>query len=156
MYLEKDEMKFAILYTLEKNVEPMSMSLLCEVLTWDKNVMGYFELAEMLAELIEDNYAERVNYRGEEAFRKGHQRVLFKAGSGQHKRQDKRRGLGDEVRDSDQPERRCVRDTPGGEREVYGVDADTGSRQSDNGAEARDRRQSGRGEDDSVDEEEGG
>lgn len=69
MYLEKDEMKFAILYTLEKNVEPMSMSLLCEVLTWDKNVMGYFELAEMLAELIEDNYAERVNYRGEEAFR---------------------------------------------------------------------------------------
>ena len=34
MFLEHDEMKFAILYTLEKNIEPISMPALCDILTW--------------------------------------------------------------------------------------------------------------------------
>ena len=68
MYLEKDEMKFAIIYTLRKNIAPMGMEVLCEVLTWEKEVMGYFELASMLSELIEDGYVERTHYRNRESF----------------------------------------------------------------------------------------
>ena len=45
MFLERDEMKFAVLYTLKRYVEPASMGQLTEILTWEKEVMGYFELA---------------------------------------------------------------------------------------------------------------
>ncbi len=68
MFLERDEMKFAILYTLKRYVEPATMPQLSEVLTWDNKVMGYFDLAIMLNELIEDEYIERTHYRGVEAF----------------------------------------------------------------------------------------
>lgn len=68
MFLERDEMKFAILYTLRRNVEPMNMANLCEVLTWEKEVMGYFDLAVMLNELLEDGYVIRKYYRNDEAF----------------------------------------------------------------------------------------
>lgn len=68
MFLERDEMKFAILYTLKRYVEPATMPQLSEVLTWDNKVMGYFDLAVMLNELIEDDYVERTHYRNIEAF----------------------------------------------------------------------------------------
>lgn len=68
MFLERDEMKFAILYTLKQNIEPMNMADLCEILTWEKEVMGYFDLAVMLHELIEDGYVIKKFYRDEEAF----------------------------------------------------------------------------------------
>lgn len=68
MFLERDEMKFAILYTLKRHVEPATMPQLSEILTWDNKVMGYFDLAIMLNELIEDGYVEKTHYRGIEAF----------------------------------------------------------------------------------------
>ncbi len=68
MFLERDEMKFAILYTLKRYVEPANMSELVEILTWDNKVMGYFDLAIMLNELIEDDYVESTYYRNEQAF----------------------------------------------------------------------------------------
>ncbi len=68
MFLEHDEMKFAILYTLERNVEPISMPALCDILTWEKQVMNYFDLALMLNELIEDGFVESKFYRDERAF----------------------------------------------------------------------------------------
>ena len=55
MFLERDEMKFAILYTLKRYTEPITMSALSEILAWDRNVMGYFDLAVLLGELTEDN-----------------------------------------------------------------------------------------------------
>lgn len=68
MFLEHDEMKFAILYTLKKYVEPISMPDLSAILTWDKEVMGYFDLSIMLNELIEDGYVESKYYRDDRAF----------------------------------------------------------------------------------------
>ncbi len=68
MFLERDEMKFAILYTLKRYVEPANMSELVEILTWDNKVMGYFDLAIMLNELIEDDYVVSTYYRNEQAF----------------------------------------------------------------------------------------
>lgn len=68
MFLEHDEMKFAILYTIEKNVEPITMPDLCDILTWEKQVMNYFDLALMLNELIEDGFVESKFYRDERAF----------------------------------------------------------------------------------------
>ncbi len=68
MFLEHDEMKIAILYTLEKNVAPLSMPALCDILTWDKQVMNYFDLALMLNELIEDGFVDSKFYRDERCF----------------------------------------------------------------------------------------
>lgn len=68
MFLEHDEMKFAILYTIEKNVEPITMPELCDILTWEKQVMNYFDLALMLNELIEDGFVDSKFYRDERSF----------------------------------------------------------------------------------------
>lgn len=68
MFLERDEMKFAILYTLKRYVEPVDMQNLSEVLTWEKEVMGYFDLAVMLNELIEDGYVEQKYYKNNQSF----------------------------------------------------------------------------------------
>ena len=68
MFLERDEMKFAILYTLKRYVEPVDMQSLSEVLTWEKEVMGYFDLAVMLNELIEDGYVEQKYYKNNQSF----------------------------------------------------------------------------------------
>ncbi len=68
MFLERDEMKFSILYTLKRYVEPIDMESLSEILTWEKEVMGYFDLAIMLNELIEDGYVEQKYYRDNQAF----------------------------------------------------------------------------------------
>ena len=38
--MEHDEMKFSILYTLDKYVEPITMTELCDILTWEKQVMN--------------------------------------------------------------------------------------------------------------------
>lgn len=61
-------MKFSILYTLAKNVEPITMPKLCDILTWEKQVMNYFDLALMLNELIEDGFVESKFYRDERSF----------------------------------------------------------------------------------------
>lgn len=68
MFLDKNEMKFAILYTLKRYVEPVNMPTLSEILTIDKEVMGYFDLANLLSELIEDGYAEMKYYRNDQSF----------------------------------------------------------------------------------------
>ena len=66
MFLNRDEMKFAILYTLKRYVEPVSMPRLSEVLSWDsQEVMGYFELSELMNELTEDGYTESTFYLGD-------------------------------------------------------------------------------------------
>lgn len=66
MFLDRDEMKFAILYTLKRYVEPVSMPRLSEVLSWDsQEVMGYFELSELMNELTEDGYTESTFYIGD-------------------------------------------------------------------------------------------
>ena len=68
MFLDYDEMKFTILYTLEKFVEPISMPQLCDILAWEKQVMNYFDVSVTLNELIEDGFAESKFYRDERAF----------------------------------------------------------------------------------------
>lgn len=62
MFLKKDEMKFAILYTLKVYGHPLSLEKLSELLTWDEEVMSYFDLTILLSELIEDEFIERLYY----------------------------------------------------------------------------------------------
>ena len=59
MFLENDEMKFAILYTLNVYKYPLSIERFAELLTWDEEVMSYFDLTILLSELIEDEFIER-------------------------------------------------------------------------------------------------
>lgn len=66
MYLEKEEMKFAALYALRQYKAPMQESRLYEIFTWDKDIMEYFDLSEVLAELLEDEYIFKKYYRNEE------------------------------------------------------------------------------------------
>lgn len=68
MYLEKEEMKFAVLYAIKQYKAPISMTLTYEIFTWDKNIMEYFDLSEVIAELLEDGYIVKKFYRNEEAF----------------------------------------------------------------------------------------
>ncbi len=66
MLSEKDEIKFAILYTLRQYPYPLSLTRLTELLTWDENVMSYFDLTIMLSELIEDGFIEQLFYKNSE------------------------------------------------------------------------------------------
>ncbi len=59
MFLEKEEMKFTILYTLAMYSTPISMEDLAAILVWEKGILEYFDLQIMLAELIEDNFIEQ-------------------------------------------------------------------------------------------------
>ena len=68
MYLEKSEEKFAVLYTIDKYEAPLDITTLFEIMTWEKQVMEYFELSEILFELMEDNYIEKKYYRDVEAY----------------------------------------------------------------------------------------
>lgn len=68
MYLEKDEEKFAVLYTVKTFATPIDITRLFEIMTWEKQVMEYFELSEILYELSEDGYIEKKYHRGEEAY----------------------------------------------------------------------------------------
>ena len=52
MFLENDEMKFAILYTLNVYKYPLSIERFAELLTWDEEVMSYFDLTILLLSLI--------------------------------------------------------------------------------------------------------
>ncbi len=65
MYLEKEEMKFAVLYAIRQYRAPMSESRLYEIFTWDKEIMEYFDLSGVLAELKEDKYITEKFYRNE-------------------------------------------------------------------------------------------
>ncbi|HIV85212.1 MAG TPA: DUF4364 family protein [Candidatus Monoglobus merdigallinarum] len=69
MFLEKDEMKFAILYTLKVYSYPLPLEKLTELLTWDEEVMSYFDLSIMLSELIEDGFIQKLRYREAECVR---------------------------------------------------------------------------------------
>ncbi len=67
MYLEKEEMKFAVLYAIRQYKAPMQESRLYEIFTWDKEIMEYFDLSEVLLELTEDKYIFKKFYRNEES-----------------------------------------------------------------------------------------
>ncbi len=67
MYLEKEEMKFSVLYAIRQFKAPMSESRIYEIMTWDKQIMEYFDLSGVLAELKEDGYIKNTFYRNEEA-----------------------------------------------------------------------------------------
>ncbi len=66
MYLEKEEMKFAVLYAIRQHKAPVQESRLYEIFTWDKDIMEYFDLSEALAELLEDGYIIKKFYLNEE------------------------------------------------------------------------------------------
>lgn len=68
MYLEKSEEKLAVMYILKKYEVPLSENKLFEIMTWEKQVMEYFELSEILAELCEDEYIKKKFYRNAEAY----------------------------------------------------------------------------------------
>ena len=67
MYLEKEEMKFAAVYAIKQYKVPMGVSRIYEIFTWDKEIMEYFDLSGVLAELLEDKYIYQKYYRNEEA-----------------------------------------------------------------------------------------
>lgn len=68
MYLEKEEMRLSILYTLQRYRAPISMERIALILTWEKEVLEYFELSVLLAELLEDGYIVKKFYMNEEAY----------------------------------------------------------------------------------------
>ena len=76
MYLEKEEMKFAAVYAIKQYKAPIAVSRIYEIFTWDKEIMEYFDLSGVLAELMEDKYIYEKYYReslclterGEEAY----------------------------------------------------------------------------------------
>lgn len=68
MYLEKAEEKFAVLFTVKTYETPIDITRLYEIMTWEKQVMEYFELSEILFELSEDGYIEKKFHRNEEAY----------------------------------------------------------------------------------------
>ena len=67
MYLEKEEMKFAVLYAVKQNKAPLSTRLIYEIFTWDKEIMEYFELSEVISDLLEGGHIIQKYYRDEEA-----------------------------------------------------------------------------------------
>lgn len=68
MYLDKSEEKFTILYTVKEYDAPLDVTRLYEIMTWENQVMDYFELSEILYELSEDGYIEKKFYRNNEAY----------------------------------------------------------------------------------------
>ncbi len=67
MYLNEEEMKFAVVYAVKQYKAPISESLIFEIFTWDKEIMEYFDLAAAVGELIEDGYIIKKFYRNEES-----------------------------------------------------------------------------------------
>ena len=68
MYLEKEEMKFAVVYAIKQYKVPMGTTIIYEMFTWEKNIMEYFDLSEVISELLEDGYIYKKFYRNEESF----------------------------------------------------------------------------------------
>ena len=42
MYLEKEEMKFSVVYAIKQYKAPINMDLTYRIFTWDKEIMQYF------------------------------------------------------------------------------------------------------------------
>ncbi len=73
-------MRLAILYTLRRYRAPISMERISLILTWEKEILEYFELSVLLAELLEDGYISKKFYMNEEAYeltRKGEEADNF-------------------------------------------------------------------------------
>ncbi len=68
MFLEKEEMKFIVLYVLKQYKAPITSDTFYEILTWNKEIMGFFDAAEKLSELVSDNYIEKTFYRNESCY----------------------------------------------------------------------------------------
>ena len=69
MFLEREEKKFTILYTLTQFAEPVSMARLIDILTGKEiGAMDYFSLAELINELHEDGYTDTKYYRNDLCF----------------------------------------------------------------------------------------
>lgn len=68
MYLEKTEERLAVMFILQKYEAPLNVTKLYEIMTWEKQVMEYFELSETIMELSEDKYIEKTFYRNSEAY----------------------------------------------------------------------------------------
>jgi len=68
MFLENDEMKFIALYALKQYQAPINSETFYEIITWDKEIMGFFDAASALDELLSGGYVEKTFYRNEECF----------------------------------------------------------------------------------------
>lgn len=68
MLLSDDEMKFAVLYTMKAFEVPITADILTRILTWDKDVMGYFDVQSVLLTLKEDKFIEDNYYKNDAAY----------------------------------------------------------------------------------------
>ncbi len=68
MFLEKEEMKFIVLYALKQYKAPMKSETFYDIITWDKDIMGFFDAAAALSELDTGDYVEKTFYRNEECY----------------------------------------------------------------------------------------
>lgn len=68
MLLENEEIKFIVLYVLKRYDAPISSETFYEILTWDKEIMGFFDAAAALSELVAGGYAKKTFYRNEECY----------------------------------------------------------------------------------------
>lgn len=68
MFLENDEMKFISLYALKRYQAPITSETFYEILTWDKEIMGFFDAASAMDELLSGGYVEKTFYRNKECY----------------------------------------------------------------------------------------
>jgi hypothetical protein len=59
IFLEKDEMKFCLLYALKHFATPISFGSLVTILVWETEILEYFDLTLGLGELLEDKYVAK-------------------------------------------------------------------------------------------------
>lgn len=74
MFLEKEEMKFIVLYAIEQYRAPITSETFYEIIIWDKDIMSFFDAAAALSELVTDKYIEKTYYKNEQCY------VLTEAG----------------------------------------------------------------------------
>ena len=68
MFLENDEMKFIALYALKRYQAPITSETFYEIITWDNEIMGFFDAASALNELLSSGYVEKTFYRNKECY----------------------------------------------------------------------------------------
>ncbi len=68
MFLDREELKFAILYTMKRYVEPMDVTRLQDLLNRELELLDYFKLSELLDELMEVRYIREVFYKNEQCY----------------------------------------------------------------------------------------
>lgn len=68
MFLNDDEMKFAVLYAMNSFEVPITADTLTRILTWDKGIMGYFDVRSVLLTLKEDKFIEDNYYKNDNAY----------------------------------------------------------------------------------------